>query len=262
MHSLSVCSSMDANGSKDSSTQVDVIDNNVSSYPPTIKMPVKSFVERTTLRDMIREQFNRDLRDGRKGEIRKVGIYGLGGVGKSQLALSYLRQYRDDYDATFWIQAGQTTSIVKDFLNIFHLLYSGAEVDNQLSADKVLLAVHKWFNQRQGKWLFVFDGADELDYSDDIRFVDIDQYVPRSHAHVILTSRSRTARNFSTFEGVEVRELEEAQATNLFLQVLRARRAATGEGEGSEGNRERAGIPGTGNHTRRDIRLAAATTMF
>jgi nitrogenase subunit NifH len=34
-------------------------------------------------------------------------IYGLGGSGKSQLALNFLRTYQRDYAAMFWIEAGQ-----------------------------------------------------------------------------------------------------------------------------------------------------------
>jgi tetratricopeptide (TPR) repeat protein len=195
-----------------------VLGNHIPSYPLTSVMPVKTFVQREALRNSIREQFERSLGAYRERETKKVGIYGLGGVGKSQLALSYLQRYRNDYDATFWIQAGQTTSIDQDFLNIFQLLSNDAENQNQSSADKVLLAVHKWFNGRRGKWLFVFDGADELENSDDVHFVDIHRYIPGSHAHVILTSRSLAARDFSTFEGVEICELEEAQAIELFVR--------------------------------------------
>lgn len=126
---------------------------------------------------------------------RKVGIYSLGGGGKSQLARSYAQLYRNDYTATFWIQAGQAASIDQDFLNILRLLPGRTEVRSQLSADDVLLAINSWFGQTQGKWLFVFDGADELDNIGDPRFVDIDRYVPSSSCvHVIVTSRSLTAR--------------------------------------------------------------------
>ena len=30
--------------------------------------------------------------------------WGLGGAGKSQLVLSYIREYRQDYPAVFWIE--------------------------------------------------------------------------------------------------------------------------------------------------------------
>ena len=182
-------------------------------------MPVKTFVQRRRLREKIREQLCRELDVDRQGEARKVGVYGLGGAGKSQLALSYLQRYRGDYDATFWIQAGQATSVDQDFLKIAQLLPGGMKLQGQPSAGEVILAVHSWFNRRPGKWLFVFDGADELDDVDDAHFVDIGWYIPGSaRAHVIFTSRSTMARDLSTFEGVEVCELEETQARELFCK--------------------------------------------
>ena len=65
----------------------------------------------------------------------------------------------------------------------------------------------------------MFDGADELDNTDDAHFVDIGRYIPGSpYVHVIITSRSSTAKDLSTFEGVEVGELEEVQAKELFCR--------------------------------------------
>ncbi|CEJ93674.1 hypothetical protein VHEMI09249 [[Torrubiella] hemipterigena] len=200
-------------------TPSDTSKNYVPSYPATSIMPVKTFVQRRQLRDKIREQLCRELDVDRQGDTKKVGVYGLGGAGKSQLALSYLQQYRGEYDATFWIQAGQATSVEQDFLRIAHQLPGGMKLEGQPSADEIILAVHSWFNRRPGKWLFVFDGADELDDMDDVHFVDIDLYIPGSaRAHVIVTSRSTIARDLSTFEGVEVCELEDMQARELFYK--------------------------------------------
>jgi tetratricopeptide (TPR) repeat protein len=180
-------------------------------------MPVKTFVQRTTLRDSIREQLLRELDDNRKGETKKVGVWGLGGAGKSQLVRSYLQHYRADYNATFWIQAGQPTSIDRDFLQVYNLLFKAEQ--NQLSTQDVLLAVHGWFMRRPGTWLFVFDGADQLEKDTDPQFVDLDRYIPGSpNVHVIITGRSSTTRILSTFEGVEVRNLEESQAVELFFK--------------------------------------------
>jgi NB-ARC domain len=182
-------------------------------------MPVKTFVQRTTLREQIHEQLNRSLCEEMEGETRKVGVWGLGGAGKSQLARSYLRRYRADYNATFWIEAGQTTSIDRDFLQIYHSFASAPLQNNSLSAENILRAVHSWFIGRRGRWLFVFDGADQLENESDLHFVNISQYIPGSpNVHVIITSRSSKAKTLSTFEGVKVGELEGPQAVELFFK--------------------------------------------
>ncbi|KAH7184072.1 hypothetical protein DER44DRAFT_754612 [Fusarium oxysporum] len=125
----------------------------------------------------------------------------MGGVGKSQLALSYLQRYRTEYDATFWIQADKTASIDRDFLAIYRLV---AEIASSLSdpnPDDVKREVLGWFARATGKHLIIFDGADSLHQTD----------------NDFVAFRSSIAKSMSTFEGVSVEELEESQSVELFL---------------------------------------------
>ncbi|ENH71185.1 Nephrocystin-3 [Fusarium oxysporum f. sp. cubense race 1] len=189
----------------------------VSSYPLSLMTPVKTFVQRPSLRDNIRNQLMKPLEADRQGEVKKVGVWGMGGAGKSQLALSYLQRYRTEYDATFWIQADQAASVDRDFLAIYRLL---AETTSSLSdpnPEDVKREVLSWFARASGKYLVIFDGADSL-HQTDKDFVDLSQYCPGSpNTHIIITSRSSIAKSMSTFEGVSVEELEESQSVKLFL---------------------------------------------
>ena len=200
-------------------SQIDVPNNYIPSYPLSSMVPVKTFVQRASLRDDIREQLCRQPDDDRRGEPKKVGVWGLGGAGKSQLVLSYLQRYSADYVATFWIQAGQTASIDRDFLELYQLLpWNTPSQSHQTTPEDVRRAVLNWFTGKQGKWLIIFDGADHL-HKGDRNFVDLSQYIPGCPGiHVIITSRSSIAWKFSTFEGVNVGELEEPQAVDLFLR--------------------------------------------
>ena len=49
----------------------DVLNNRIQSYPLSSIMPVKTFVQRSTLRDSIREQLLRELDDDREGETKR-----------------------------------------------------------------------------------------------------------------------------------------------------------------------------------------------
>jgi hypothetical protein len=55
----------------------------------------------------------RELHDWRQDAIdtRILAAHGLGGSGKSQLVLNYVREYREDYLTIFWVEAGQKESI-------------------------------------------------------------------------------------------------------------------------------------------------------
>ncbi|EXA48836.1 hypothetical protein FOVG_05494 [Fusarium oxysporum f. sp. pisi HDV247] len=189
----------------------------VSSYPLSLMTPVKTFVQRPSLRDSIRNQFTKPLEAGRHGEVKKVGVWGMGGAGKSQLALSYIQRYRTEYDATFWIQADQTASVDRDFLAIYRLLVETTQPLSDPNPEDVKREVLGWFARASGKYLVIFDGADSL-HQTDKDFVDLSEYCPGSpNTHVIITSRSSIAKSMSTFGGVSVKELEESQSVELFL---------------------------------------------
>ncbi|KAH7233835.1 uncharacterized protein BKA55DRAFT_598050 [Fusarium redolens] len=192
-------------------------------YPLNSIAPVKTFVQRPALRDSIRNQLMRPLEANKQGEVKKVGVWGMGGAGKSQLALSYLQHYRTEYDATFWIQADQTASIDRDFLAIYRLLGDTTSLLSDPNAEDVKREVLSWFARASGKYLVIFDGADSL-HQTDKSFVALSEYCPGSpNIHIIITSRTSIAKSMSTFEGVSVGELEESQSVELFLTCAEIR---------------------------------------
>ncbi|SCB65545.1 unnamed protein product [Fusarium graminearum] len=189
----------------------------VPSYPLSSMTPVKTFVQRPLLRDSIRNQFTKPLEADKQGEVRTVGVWGMGGAGKSQIALSYVQRYRTEYNATFWIQADHTASVDRDFLAIYRLLVDTTQPLSDPKPEDVKREVLGWFARASEKYLVIFDGADSLHQTDE-DFVDLSQYCPgSSNTHIIITSRSSIAKSRSTFEGVSVEELEEAQSVELFL---------------------------------------------
>ena len=60
------------------------------------------------------DELKNALDPGNEDQTLKVmSIYGLGGVGKTQLALHYANTSRDSYDAIAWIQADTQTKIIQ-----------------------------------------------------------------------------------------------------------------------------------------------------
>ncbi|PVH90155.1 hypothetical protein DM02DRAFT_79756, partial [Periconia macrospinosa] len=96
---------------------------------------------------------------------------------------------------------------------------AGAEAIN---IEDAVTGVKNWFSGRQGPWLMVFDGADAIDDSKAHDFVDIKHFIPDvASLHVIVTSRSSTAADMTRLEGVQVGEMEGAQAAELFYRYIR-----------------------------------------
>ncbi|RYP57926.1 hypothetical protein DL769_009196 [Monosporascus sp. CRB-8-3] len=191
-------------------------------YSHTSLHPVKAYVERPALCDRIRQQLDRGGSGPNQG-TRLLAVWGLGGAGKTQLVLDYLCRFRTEYKAVFWIEAGQKESIERDFVYIYRLLFEVRTTAGQegIKADDAVLGVKSWFSgRRDDRWVVVFDGADAIDDENDDKYVDLSRYIPESPLlDVIITTRSRTAKDMTSLDGVEVGEMQESQAVDLFCSL-------------------------------------------
>jgi tetratricopeptide (TPR) repeat protein len=195
----------------------------IGHFSHTSLHPVKAFVQRPALYEKIRKQLQDGAGDGDAAHhgTKTVVVWGLGGTGKTQLALDYLQRHRNEYKATFWIEAGGKESIERDFMHIYRLLFDvHVLIGQEVKIDDVVRAVKNWFSERCDRWLFVFNGADAIDNKDASDYIDLKHFIPdSSYLQVIVTTRSRTAKDMSPLEGVEVGEMDESQAVELFFNL-------------------------------------------
>ena len=158
--------------------------------------------------------------------MRILVVWGLGGTGKSQLVLNYIREYRRDYTAVFWIEAGSKESIERDYVQIYRLLYSRRTDTGQEIAkvEDAVPAVKRWFHVRKGRWLVVLDSADTIDDDQQQSYIDLDYFTPDAPGvHIIITSRSSTAKEITTLDAVEVADMEPPEAIELFQKYAKIR---------------------------------------
>jgi ATP/maltotriose-dependent transcriptional regulator MalT len=52
------------------------------------------------------------------GSRHTVVLHGLGGVGKTQLAIAYAKQYKDNYSAVFWLNIKDKDSLKQGFAKV------------------------------------------------------------------------------------------------------------------------------------------------
>ena len=73
------------------------------------------FVERTRLLNKL----HKSLQDDKKTAVTQAAaIHGLGGIGKTQLALEYAKQYQDQYDLVWWLRAEDESTLVPDLAEL------------------------------------------------------------------------------------------------------------------------------------------------
>lgn len=91
---------------------------------------------------------------------QSYSIYGLGGMGKTQLAVEYAYRYSLEYTAVFWISGESVEQILTSFLAIAELLdLPGRQEANQ---QIIVAAVQRWLCNH-GKWLLIWDNLEEVE---------------------------------------------------------------------------------------------------
>ena len=80
------------------------------TYSHTSLRPVASYVARPGLQKQTEERL-RDARIAGAAHSGMLPLIGLGGAGKSQLAMNYIEMHREDYATVFWVDARLRESI-------------------------------------------------------------------------------------------------------------------------------------------------------
>lgn len=126
-------------------------------------------------------------------------LVGLGGIGKTQLAVEYAHRYQFEYDVIWWIRADDTDTLTLDFGKLAERLGLIEEL-HSTDRSEVVEAVRSWLSTGKN-WLLIFDNA--VDYK------LISTILPNpQRGHILITSRNQNWE-FQCIS-VDVFSLEEA----------------------------------------------------
>lgn len=134
---------------------------------------------------------------------------GLGGIGKTQVALEYAYRYRDAYRFVFWSSAATRENLLAGITTIADLLQL-PERDEQ-DQKKIITAVKQWL-ATHNEWLWIIDNADDIVTVQDVISTELS-------GHLLLTSRAQALGALAQRIDIETMGLAEAV---LFL-LRRAR---------------------------------------
>lgn len=157
------------------------------------------------------EEIRRKLHDEKQGYKHRIALYGLGGIGKTQISLEYCYRYEDEYDYIFWLSADNQTRLLSSFRKVANLLTEHGENISDGTADDIGNSVLRKLEGKK-KWLLVYDNLD------DIRIAD--GYLPHiqtSAGHVLITTRNKNCDGIPA-EGVEINLLNEEDSISMLLQ--------------------------------------------
>lgn len=130
-----------------------------------------------------------------------VVLHGLGGIGKTQLAIEYIRKHKEKYTAIFWLNANDEGSLKLSFRDVAQQVLRHhpsasllASVDLEGDLDQVVKAAKAWLSvPKNTSWLMIFDNLDnpKVPNNNDPLAVDVRLFLPgRDHGSIIITTRS------------------------------------------------------------------------
>jgi tetratricopeptide (TPR) repeat protein len=182
---------------------------NASSYPGTkralkpgelpfnnLPYPNKHFIGHVEELEEIRRNFQEEK------NVSLQAVIGIGGIGKTAIALEYAYRYGFKYECVWWVNAESAATIESNYSEFANK----KRIVDAASMDVVVQAVKNWMLQHD-KWLFVYDNAEEL--------ATLDKYLPGDNPgqrHILITSRNNVWHSIATTVDTEVFSPEDAKA--------------------------------------------------
>ncbi len=147
---------------------------------------------------------------------RIVALQGLGGVGKTQVALEYAYRHALEYRAIFWIEAETPERVLFSLQRIAEGLYLPARTATDQR--QIVGAVQHWLATHH-HWLLIWDNVEDLE-------VPQRTLSPTFQGSLLLTTRRQGLGTFA--RGIEVPPMEREEGMLLLLRRAKMLELETG----------------------------------
>ena len=193
-----------------------------SSVPEVLR--VDHFVGRSEELDAIHRELQHH------GSRKTAVVHGLGGMGKTQLALAYAQRHKDDYSAVFWVNSKDVDTLKQGYaaaarriycehLSLVHLKAVAEGSDLNEAAE----AVKRWLSSAgNNRWLVIYDNYDtpKLPGHNEPGTFDIRPFLPGAdHGAILITTRSSQLQLGRPVAVKKLREIE--QSLEILSQTSR-----------------------------------------
>lgn len=155
--------------------------------------------------------------------LRSYALCGMGGIGKTEIAIEFMFAQKEKFDAIFWLQADNTTKLREGFS---HIAVELSLEDPQEAKDQVTNTniVKHWLanpfrhpnpkvTTERAEWLLVLDNADNLE--------DLKNFWPQDgQGAVLITSRNPRAKEsiYHEFSGTDLSCFSDLDAAEFLLR--------------------------------------------
>ncbi|HEU4714253.1 MAG TPA: SIR2 family protein [Pyrinomonadaceae bacterium] len=176
-------------------------------HQPVFYVPFKQKGDEIVGQQKVLEDVRKQLTEGKRTAIGQTAAFrGLGGLGKTQLAIEYAYRYRDEYpNGVIWINADQDIDA-----QLIEIAEKGRWIAPE-SDHKYKIQIAQQRIRSHSDCLIIFDNLDDR--------AAIDAYLPEPEAnpHILVTSRI----DHVDFYPVPVALLDEALSGELLLKEAR-----------------------------------------
>ena len=191
---------------------------NLSAVPA-----IEQFVGRKEELIKIKELF----RVGRP-QRKVVLLYGLGGIGKTQLAARFVREEKEKYSAVLWLNGKNQEALKESFVRIARqlfedypssiLLRNATETKN---VDQTIHSIKRWLSIPENtRWILVVDNVDnpELYGIQDPQAYNVRPYFPDAdQGSVLITTRSSQLKIGSVIHVDRLQNIRECVAILTYM---------------------------------------------
>ncbi|KAJ7458462.1 hypothetical protein FB451DRAFT_579971 [Mycena latifolia] len=168
------------------------ITQSITKCPP----PSRIFHGRQRILNKMHEFFEQDL-----NQQHIFLLHGLGGAGKTQIALKFIQESSSRFSEIFLIDASTLKTIDTGLKNIAATKNAGSAAQDAL----------QWLSSQPNEWLLLFDNADDPK-------INLHKFFPQcTHGKILITSRNPALRVYAGSHAL-VSDMEETDAVELLLK--------------------------------------------